>query len=183
MALKAALTRLSDDIVSELRWSLYQPAAGQAVIEPKVGWLVCNGALVSRTTYATLYAQIGFAFSPTPGTDPGSNNFYLPDARDGVNPLPMGATNFPTRGARGGEYTHALTAAQIASHIHTAMYDSFHPLYINDGNWNNNYFGGPGPGGALSRNTNGEPNNGPYGQAHENMPPVQTVGCLLIRYV
>jgi microcystin-dependent protein len=48
------------------------------------GYLVCDGSLVSRTTYAGLYAVIGFAYSPTPGTDPGSNSFYLPDFRGRV---------------------------------------------------------------------------------------------------
>jgi len=45
------------------------------------GFLLCDGSTVSRTTYAALYAVIGFAYSPTPGTDPGGNNFHLPDGK------------------------------------------------------------------------------------------------------
>jgi microcystin-dependent protein len=40
------------------------------------GWLLCNGASVSRTTYATLYAAIGNNY----GTADGSN-FNVPDFR------------------------------------------------------------------------------------------------------
>lgn len=41
------------------------------------GWLKANGALVSRTTYAALYAKIGTAF----GVGDGSTTFKLPDLR------------------------------------------------------------------------------------------------------
>lgn len=40
------------------------------------GWLLCNGALVSRTTYAKLFAAIGTAW----GAGDGSTTFKLPDA-------------------------------------------------------------------------------------------------------
>ena len=41
------------------------------------GWLLCNGAAISRTTYADLYAIIGTKF----GTGDGSTTFNLPDMR------------------------------------------------------------------------------------------------------
>jgi|APGre2960657404_1045060.scaffolds.fasta_scaffold00017_53 microcystin-dependent protein len=41
------------------------------------GWLKCNGAAVSRTTYAALYAAIGTAF----GSGDGSTTFAVPDLR------------------------------------------------------------------------------------------------------
>ncbi len=47
--------------------------AGKAIPE---GWLLCNGALVSRTTYARLFAAIGTAW----GAGDGSTTFKLPDA-------------------------------------------------------------------------------------------------------
>lgn len=40
------------------------------------GWLLCNGATVSRTTYAKLFAAIGTAW----GAGDGSTTFKLPDA-------------------------------------------------------------------------------------------------------
>lgn len=41
------------------------------------GWLKCNGALLSRTTYAALFAAIGTTF----GVGDGSTTFALPDLR------------------------------------------------------------------------------------------------------
>ena len=41
------------------------------------GWLACNGALVSRTTYALLFAAIGTLY----GVGDGSTTFALPDLR------------------------------------------------------------------------------------------------------
>ena len=40
------------------------------------GWLLCNGATISRTTYAKLFAAIGTAW----GAGDGSTTFKLPDA-------------------------------------------------------------------------------------------------------
>lgn len=48
-------------------------------VDPDAHWLLCDGRLLDRTTYAVLYARIGFTYSPVPGTDPGANKFYLPD--------------------------------------------------------------------------------------------------------
>ena len=42
------------------------------------GYLLCNGAAVSRTTYARLFAEIGTTY----GTGDGSTTFNLPDMRD-----------------------------------------------------------------------------------------------------
>ena len=53
------------------------PFAGNVVPE---GFLICNGAAVSRTTYASLFAAIGTLY----GTGDGSTTFNLPDARDRV---------------------------------------------------------------------------------------------------
>lgn len=48
------------------------------------GWLMCNGAEVSRTTYAALYAVIGNTY----GTPSSNANFKLPDYREAA---PVGA--------------------------------------------------------------------------------------------
>jgi len=44
---------------------------------PPVDWLACDGAAISRTTYAELYAAIGTTF----GVGDGSTTFNLPDLR------------------------------------------------------------------------------------------------------
>ena len=41
------------------------------------GWLLCNGAVVSRTTYAALFAVLGTLY----GAGDGSTTFGLPDLR------------------------------------------------------------------------------------------------------
>jgi len=47
---------------------------------PDAGWLLCNGADVSRSTYARLFAAISTAY----GTGDGGTTFGLPDLRDRV---------------------------------------------------------------------------------------------------
>lgn len=89
------------------------------------GWLLCNGAAVSRTTYAFLYNAIGTAY----GAGDGTTTFNVPDLR-GRLPLgagtgtASGATAWargaqPTTGA-GGEQSHQLTAEEsgVPSHTH-----------------------------------------------------------------
>ena len=57
------------------------------------GWLVCNDAAISRTTYARLFAVIGTSF----GIGDGTSTFNVPDLRDRV-PLGFG-TNMSSLGA------------------------------------------------------------------------------------
>ena len=42
------------------------------------GWLICNGAAVSRTTYAALFAVVGTSF----GAGDGTTTFNVPDLRE-----------------------------------------------------------------------------------------------------
>lgn len=55
------------------------------------GWLLCNGAGVSRTTFSNLFAEIGTTY----GTGDGSTTFNIPDLRDryiiGANANALGA--------------------------------------------------------------------------------------------
>lgn len=44
---------------------------------PPAGWLECNGAAISRTTYAALFLAIGTTF----GAGDGSTTFNIPDCR------------------------------------------------------------------------------------------------------
>ena len=60
-----------------------------------VGWQLCNGAAISRTTYARLFSRIGTSY----GVGDGSTTFNVPDLR---NKIPLGTgTNHPTMGAAG----------------------------------------------------------------------------------
>ena len=66
------------------------------------GWLLCNGATVSRDTYAALFAVIGTEFGSGTG---GGADFSLPDVRDRA--IIMAGTN----NSRGDETTDTLAAA------------------------------------------------------------------------
>lgn len=68
------------------------------------GYLLCDGAAISRTTYAALYAVIGTTF----GSGDGSTTFNVPNY---TNRMPYGTTI----GATGGS-----ADAVLVSHTHTA---------------------------------------------------------------
>lgn len=76
---------------------------------PAGGWLVCNGAAVSRTTYATLFALIGTKY----GAGDNVTTFNVPNFS---NRFPRMDASFGTNaGLTGGSDTHNHTAA---SHDH-----------------------------------------------------------------
>ena len=81
------------------------------------GWLLCNGAAVSRATYADLFAIVGTTF----GSGNGSTTFNVPNMA-GRAPIGAGAGASLTNrvlGATGGEEEHTLTVAEMPSHQHT----------------------------------------------------------------
>lgn len=77
------------------------------------GFLLCNGAAVSRTIYADLFAVIGTTF----GSGDGSTTFTLPDLK---NKFAVGAGDLYALAATGGSKD-----AVVVSHSHTAT-DSGH---------------------------------------------------------
>lgn len=79
---------------------------------PPVGWLKENGAAVSRTTYAELFAIIGTAF----GAGDGSTTFNLPDHR---GEFPRGTDD--TRGIDPGRLVGSTQAQAIQSHSHVIL--------------------------------------------------------------
>jgi microcystin-dependent protein len=79
------------------------------------GYLLCNGALVSRTTFAALFSIISTTF----GAGDGSSTFALPDFSNGNFPIGAGAS-YPLA-SKGGEATHVLTIAELAAHSHTDL--------------------------------------------------------------
>lgn len=89
------------------------------------GFLECNGAAVSRSTYSALFAIVGTTY----GAGDGSSTFLLPDLQ---NKLPVSKSNNKALGSTGGAETvqatgniggstgtHAITTPELAAHTHT----------------------------------------------------------------
>lgn len=77
---KVAAPAAADDIATLSTVQTYMPTGAVlwfARSTPPIGFLECNGAAVSRTTYAALFAVIGTTF----GAGDGSTTFNLPDLR------------------------------------------------------------------------------------------------------
>ena len=70
------------------------------------GWLVCNDAAVSRSTYARLFAVIGTTF----GTGDGATTFNLPDLRDRLA-LGKGSNNSSLNAATTGAAASAVVTS------------------------------------------------------------------------
>jgi len=88
------------------------------------GWLLCDGAAVSRTDYATLFNAIGINF----GGGDGINTFNLPDSRgrflrgadNGAGRDPDAASRTASNaGGSVGDSVGTLQSEQFASHRHT----------------------------------------------------------------
>ena len=88
------------------------------------GFLECNGAAVSRSTYSALFSIVGTTY----GAGDGATTFNLPDLQDnvaigksGTKALAStgGANTVAAEGTVGGSTANAtLTEAQLASHDH-----------------------------------------------------------------
>jgi len=84
------------------------------------GYLLCNGAAVSRTTYADLFAAIGTAY----GVGDGSTTFNVPDVRGRFVLGKAAAGTGSTLGESGGALDHTHTGPSHThagpSHTHAA---------------------------------------------------------------
>jgi microcystin-dependent protein len=89
------------------------------------GFLECNGAAVSRSTYADLFAIVGTTY----GSGDGSTTFNVPDLQDNVA---VSKSNNKTLGSSGGANTvsatgniggstanASLSEAQLSTHRHS----------------------------------------------------------------
>ena len=76
------------------------------------GWLLCNGSLINRTTYADLFAAIGTAH----GSGDGSTTFALPNyAGRFLRGRANGSANDPDRASRTAAATGGATGDNVGS--------------------------------------------------------------------
>ena len=125
------------------------------------GFLECNGAAVSRSTYSALFAIVGTTY----GAGDGSSTFLLPDLQDniamgksGTKALAStgGANTVASTGNVGGSTANAtLSTAQLSSHNHLIVgqpYGNAGNAYNNGAMGGGQYTGNRGDGGAHSHN-------------------------------
>ncbi|MEY4278695.1 MAG: Microbacterium phage TinyTimothy, partial [Bacteroidota bacterium] len=84
-----------------------------------LGYLLCDGSAVSRTTYSSLYATIGTTY----GSGDGSTTFNVPDLRGRV-PVGKNTGTFSSLGLTGGEESHTMTVNEMPAHKHTTSVNS-----------------------------------------------------------
>ena len=90
------------------------------------GFLECNGAAVSRSTYSALFAIVGTTY----GAGDGASTFNLPDLQDNVAIGKSGTKALASTGGAntvqstgnvaGSTANHTLSEAELASHSHPA---------------------------------------------------------------
>lgn len=92
-----------------------------------VTFLLADGRLISRTTYAAFYGKSGHKYNG--GADPGSSQVRIPDKRgrvsigeDNMGTAQGAANRIPNsnrvHGQNGGEERHTLSVAELATHKH-----------------------------------------------------------------
>jgi microcystin-dependent protein len=85
--------------------------------EAPPGYLLCNGAQVSRTEFASLFGTIGTRF----GVGDGSTTFNVPDLQ---NRFPLGLASGDAPGSAiaqtGGAIDHELDTKELPAHNHAA---------------------------------------------------------------
>ena len=126
--LQAATKKYVDDQVAAVDVSDPTPA-GTVIYSARqtapTGYLVCDGSVVSRTTYATLFSAIGTAF----GAGDGSSTFALPDLRGQfVRGWNSGANDQSvTSDVDSGRAFGSNQTDQLQNHTHTVPYRAAGP--------------------------------------------------------
>lgn len=158
-----------------------------------LGWLLCNGASVSRSTYPNLFTAIGTTWGSLDG-----GSFNLPDMR-GRTAIGAGqGTGLTNRNVADtfGEEAHVLTVAEMPSHTHGVTDPGHnHSQNAHSHSYNDPSGGGSSWGGSSSGYHSGQTGlttatnnpattgitlqNSGGGQAHNNMPPSAVVNYII----
>jgi len=154
------------------------PYAGSSA---PTGYLLCDGAAISRSTYSALFALVGTTY----GAGDGSSTFNIPDLRGRViagqddmggssaNRLTglTGGVDGDVLGGSGGAETHTLATSELPAHDHD-IDTAFKNNSTNGvaGNYPTGTNVSSPSGAQLSANTNSIKNTG-GGGAHNNVQP------------
>jgi microcystin-dependent protein len=165
-------TKLNTDL-DTLDQQLYMAMPIGAVLDyagttPPSGWLLCDGRLVSRTTYAALFAVIGGYF----GAGDGSTTFNLPNftGRSGV-----GAGTFTDQGGT----LISLGFAGAYGYVYNYITQATLPTYnlVTDAQGVHQHGGATGAGGSHYHTTDTQGSHyhpGAYGGTHNHQVYGQT---------
>ncbi len=145
------------------------------------GHLLCNGAAVSRTTYANLFTVLGTTY----GAGDGSTTFNVPNF---VGRVAVGRnssdTDFDTLGETGGVKNVTLTVDQIPAHNHLFGGDDMMTTqgsYTKIGSFAYDAVSSPTGGGGnfLTKSLYEGSTARTGGQAHSNVQPYQVVNYII----
>jgi microcystin-dependent protein len=111
------------ELATAVQQALFAPGDLKITAVPAAptGWLMCDGAVVSRATYAALFAAIGTTY----GAGDGSTTFGIPDLRGrtavGVDGAAARLDALDALGNAGGEQKHTITSGEMPSHRHRIL--------------------------------------------------------------
>ena len=152
-------------LIDHIKGSDHTPVGAISIfggVNAPAGWLVCNGAAVSRTAYAALFSVIGTTY----GAGDTSTTFNLPSLGGRV---PLGYDSNYALGSMGGEAAHLLTVQEMPSHVHTVERSV---LYQGTGTVK---YTSPGEYSVTSEGTRAAGGN----QQHNNMQPYTAVNFII----
>ena len=152
---------------------------------PPAGYLICDGTSYSTSTYANLFAVLGYTFGGA------NNSFLVPNYQDR---MPIGVNSIAnTIGSKGGTANNIISASNLPAHDHSIT-DPGHSHYLPRGDaaynsgsgntlWGGSYsFPTTGASTGITVNTTQANGNTFPNLALNNMPPYLGI-YFIIRYL